>query len=110
MITINNKKYAANKAQFIDYSCVGYYKKLKNGVRLYDHNKEAFAFIFDNGRSDRGVVSCRKHGNGYRYQYCTMTIDEKILGFNDGLRYCDSVALADRVLNELYPDKYAVYF
>lgn len=110
MITINGKNYAANKTEFVKNSCDGYYKKLKNGVRLYDQQKTAFVFIFDNGRSDRGIVSCCKHGNGYRYSYSLSSIDEKRLGFANGLRYGDSVDLAEKVLNELYPDKYKVYF
>ncbi|AGG57885.1 hypothetical protein VPBG_00113 [Vibrio phage helene 12B3] len=115
MITINSKKFAANKKEFTEslfskQPCNGFYKVLKNGIRLMDHQKEVFAFIFDNGFSDRGVVSCRKQDNGYRYLFSIMTMDEKKLGFNDGIGYKQNVDLAEKILNELFPNKYTTHF
>ena len=114
MITFNGKKYAANKKEFSESlftakTCSGFYKVIKNGIRLMDQQGEAFVFIFDNGRSDRGIVSCRKHGNRYRYMFDTMTVDEKTLGFEKGLGYAQNVELAEKLLNEVFPDKYKVY-
>lgn len=115
MITLNGKKYAVNKKEFAEslftkQTCSGFYKILKNGIRLSDHQGEAFAFIYDNGRSDRGIVSCRKQGNRYRYMFSTMDMDEKKLGFVDGIGYAQSVELAEKLLNEVFPDKYKAYF
>lgn len=115
MITLNGKKYAANKKEFAeslftDQTCSGFYKVVKNGVRLSDHQGEAFAFIYDKGRSDRGIVSCRKDGNRYRYLFDTMTMDEKKLGFDKGIGYAQNIELAEEILNKLFPNKYAVYF
>ena len=114
MITLNGKKYAANKKEFsesifTDQTCTGFYKVVKNGIRLMDQQGEPFAFVYDNGRSDRGIVSCRKHGKRYRYMFSTMTMDEKKLGFENGLGYVQSVELAEKLLNEVFPDKYKVY-
>lgn len=113
MITINGKNYASNKKEFntnSNQTCVGFYKVVKNGIRLSDHQGEAFAFIYDNGRSDRGIVSCRNHGKAYRYLFSTMKMDEKKLGFEHGLGYKQSVELAEKILNEVFPDKYKKYF
>lgn len=115
MIVLNGKKYAANKKEFSEslftkQTCSGFYKILKNGIRLSDHQGEAFAFIYDNGRSDRGIVSCRKQGNRYCYMFSTMTMDEKKLGFENGLGYAQNVELAEKLLNGIFPDKYEVYF
>ena len=115
MLIINDKKYAKNKKEFAeslfsDLTCSGFYKVVKNGIRLSDHQEIAFAFIFDNGRSDRGIVSCRKHGNRYRYLFSTMTIDEIKLGYKKGLGYAESIELAEKALNIVFPDKYKVYF
>ena len=114
MLIINGKKYAKNKKEFAEslfsnLTCSGFYKVVKNGVRLSDHQNSAFAFIFDNGRSDRGIVSCRKDGNRYRYMFSTMTTDEIKLGYEKGLGYAESVELSERVLNAVFPDKYKVY-
>lgn len=110
-IIINGKKYAATKKEFAEslfssLTCSGFYKKLKSGIRLADHQGNVFAFIYDNGRNNQGIVSCRKHGNGYQYMQSTMTQDEKLLGYPEGLRYKANVELAEYVLEIVFPDKY----
>lgn len=111
MVTINNRKFANSKKAFRDSlltndPCNGYYKKLKNGIRIYDQNGEAFIFVFDNWRSDRGIVSCTKKGSGYIYMYSTTTLDEKKLGFDHGISYKTGVELADKLLNKIFQNKY----
>jgi hypothetical protein len=45
MVIFDNKKYAENENEFTnslfdtDGTCVGYAKRLKNSIKLYDHNK-----------------------------------------------------------------------
>ena len=51
MITLNGKLFAANESEFIDSlfnpagSCVGYYKRNKTSVTLYNMQKEKIAVI-----------------------------------------------------------------
>lgn len=70
MITINGKKYAKNDAEFTESlfnpggTCVGYYKKLKNGIQLMTMQKELFAFMVNNSHNERFFVSAGRLENG----------------------------------------------
>lgn len=112
MITVNGKKFAKTQKEFMETlfsdagTANGFYKVLKNGVRLYNIQNEPFAFIYDNGFCNRGVVTCRKHGTGHRYLFTLIDCDCKLLGLenNPGLRVLSDIA--EDTLNKLFPDKY----
>jgi len=51
MITLNNKKFAENKEEFMDSlfqaggTCVGFAKRNKRSIKLFDHNHELIGCI-----------------------------------------------------------------
>ena len=72
MITLNNKKLAKNDKEFIDSlfhkdgTCVGYYKPLKNKVKIFNMQKELVGVITKN----RVLAKASKQDNGkYWYSY-----------------------------------------
>jgi len=97
MLTINGKKYVKNDAEFTDTlfqaggTAYGYYKKLKNGIQLFNMQKELFAFIVNNSRGEVFAVSAIKFEGKARYSFGIDSITEKLLGL-DVVRYSDKPA------------------
>ena len=87
MITINGKKYAKNDAEFIDTlfqgggTAHGFYKTGKNGIKLFDHKKNLFAFVVNNRHNEQFFVdaSIKPDGKSH-YMFGTSSLTEKILG------------------------------
>lgn len=97
MITLNNKKFAKNDEEFIDSltsinTCVGYYKRFKNCIVLYNMQKNKIGVINKNG------VLCKatKLETGH-YWYNYGTID--IIGEYDS--YMKQVEEVSEVINNL---------
>jgi len=92
MIIINNAKFAKNETEFIDSlfkgggTCVGYYKRYKKSLVLFDHNKQRIGVI------NRYGVLCkaRKLDNGkYWYSYGTIKEvgEQGFTDFDNDLKY-----------------------
>ena len=77
MITLNGKLFAANENEFIDSlfnpegSCVGYYKRNKTSVTLYNMQKEKIAVI----NKDAVLCKAQKLDNG-KWWYSFATVAE----------------------------------
>lgn len=106
MIIFNGVKFASNEKEFVnslfdsDGTCYGYYKKLKKGIRLLDHNKNIFAFIVNNGYGERFIVSASNTEKGIRYMYSTTTETDKLLGL-DKLGYRQKIEECEKILRGL---------
>ena len=54
MIVLNGKKFARNESEFVNSlfeiggTCVGYYKRTKSGVNLYDHKRNIVGCVTKN--------------------------------------------------------------
>lgn len=85
MLILAGKKYAKNDAEFVDSlfesggTCQGYYKRLKNGVQILDHQKQLRAFIVDRWADQFIVTATMKNGRAWYMNGCT-SIDEEWLG------------------------------
>lgn len=106
MINFNGVKFAKNDKEFTaslfsgGSTCYGYYKKTKRGIQLMDMSKKLFAFIVNNGRGERFIVSASRMDNGrIRYMFSTTTKDDKLLGLKE-LGYKGTVEECARILNE----------
>ena len=103
MIVFNGVKFASNEKEFVnslfdsDGTCYGYYKKLKKGIRLLDHNKNIFAFIVDNGYNERFIVNATKTDKSIRYMFSTCDNTDKILGL-DKLGYKQKIEECEKIL------------
>ena len=70
MLTFNNKKYAKNNDEFVSSLFVagstwnGFYKKTKNGIRLYDMQNKLQGFIVNNRHNERFIVSAGTDSTG----------------------------------------------
>lgn len=79
MITLNGKKFAANNNEFTlslfdkTGTCVGYYKRMKNSVKLFDMQRNMIGVI-----NKRGVLCCATKLDDGKYWYSYATI--KIIG------------------------------
>lgn len=77
MITLNGKKFALNDQEFTetlfehDGTAVGYYKPLKNKIRLYNMQRELIGVI-----TQHGVLACATKTPNGAYWYSHATIKE----------------------------------
>jgi hypothetical protein len=74
MLLFNGKKYAKNDAEFTDslfteQTCTGYYKKMRNGIKLFNIQNELIAFIVNNTAQGFFVVSASTFENKPYYSY-----------------------------------------
>lgn len=89
MFVFNGKKYALNDAEFVDTlfdadgTANGFYKRVRNGVKLYDMRHNLEAFIVANPRQGYFVVSASKHGKRELYMHGLCSLTEKWLGVQD---------------------------
>lgn len=104
MLVFNGMKYAKNDKEFTESlfqsggTCNGFYKKMRNGIRLLDMQGNIRAFIVNNKYNEQFVVSASQTDNGIRYMFSTTTQDEKWLGI-DKLGYRDTIEACKRVFN-----------
>lgn len=89
MITINGKKFAANDSEFNDSlfnkdgTCVGYYKRMKNSVKLFDMQMNLIGVINKNG-----CLCCATLIESGKYWYSLATI--KLIGEYDSfIKSCE---------------------
>ena len=99
MIIFNNKHYAKNEAEFTDSlftsggTCNGFYKRTKNGYRLFNIQNELIAFI----RCEKepmlmtATYKLLNNKNKIWYSY-TDTQTEKYLGIADLSKELEAVA------------------
>lgn len=105
MLTFNGKRFAKNDAEFTGSlfqpggTCCGYYKRLRNGIKLYDQQHQLQAFLVDNRHGERFVVTAYTFpGDGRdRFMHSTTTSTARWLGI-EGLKYGDDRALIDAAL------------
>lgn len=102
MLVLNGKKYAKNNNEFMESlfvaggTCNGFYKKTKNGVKLYDMQNNLQAFIRNDGLS----VSAFLHEGKMRYMYGMDSRTEAWLGF-DVLKYSDIYRVSKEALSTI---------
>lgn len=107
MILFNGVKFASSDKEFVNSlfdesgTCCGYYKKLKRGIKLLDHNKQIFAFIVNNGYGERFIVSATNTDKGIRYIHSTDSITDKLLGL-DKIGYKQKIQECERIIQEEY--------
>jgi len=89
MLKINGRKFAKNNSEFVntlfqkDGTAIGFYKKLKGRIMLYDMQNNLFACLVHNRHGEKFFVSASlKNGKPY-YMFALSTKDEQFLGFND---------------------------
>jgi hypothetical protein len=86
MLIFNGKKYAKNDSEFVESlfdasgTCNGYYKRLKDGVQLFNMQRELTAFIVDRTDRARFVVSAGMHDGKARYMHGLSSAAEQWLG------------------------------
>lgn len=73
MIELNGAKFAKNEQEFTESlfsskTCVGFYKKTKKTVRLYNMQKELIGLINEH----KVLCSARKVDNAYWFSFCTI--------------------------------------
>jgi len=81
MIILNGNKFAKNDKEFTSSlfmwagTCVGYYKKTKNGIQLLDMQKNVIAFIVNGIKRKESpfIVSATRTSKGIRYSYSLCT-------------------------------------
>jgi hypothetical protein len=85
MITLNGKKFAANEAEFTSSlfdkngTCVGYYKRMKNNVKLFDMQMNLIGVI-----NKHGCLCCATLLETGKYWYSFATI--KLIGEYESYR------------------------
>jgi len=85
MLELYGKTYAKNDDQMVDSlfspangrTCNGYYKKAADGLRLYDMQGKARAFIRKDGL---GPVTISETDKGLRYSFGLCSLDAEWLG------------------------------
>lgn len=106
MITFNGLRFAKTQDEFIsslferDRTCFGYYRKVKGGIKLLDHNKELFAFIVKQGHKSFIVSATQKQGKRPVYMFSTSSADDKKLGL-DRLKYSEVINACKDTLNQV---------
>lgn len=87
MYTLNGKIYAKNNDEFVSSlfkagnTCNGFYKKIKNGVKLFDIQNNLKAFVVANAHGERFIVSAGTTSSGKPfYMSSTDTQTEEWLG------------------------------
>ena len=106
MITFNGNKFAKTESEFTNSlfesggTCLGYYRKVKGGIKLLDHNKELFAFIVSRGHESFIVSATQKKGKRAVYMFSTSSIDDKKLGL-DKLAYSEVISACKDTLKQV---------
>jgi hypothetical protein len=77
----------------------GEYKIYKNGIRLYKHNGELFAYIATHDWKPF-IVSCAMQGKKPRYQFALSSLDEMYFGF-DTLSYSEQNLVIENAVNSI---------
>jgi len=93
MIKLNNKKFAENEKEFLDSlfisheTCIGYAKRLKKQVKLYDHQRKLIGCINQNG------VLCHatKHDKGHWYSYATIPEIGEYQSYQQKMEECKNI-------------------
>jgi hypothetical protein len=86
MFVFNGKKYAKNDAEFTSSlfdaggTCSGFYKRTKNGIRLFNMQREPLAFIVTN-ESRYFLVNMGEALGKLFYQYSIGDLQLNKLGF-----------------------------
>ena len=76
MIHLNGKKFAENEKEFVnsifesDGTCVGFARRYKKSVSLFDHQKNKIAVI-----NNHGVLCCATKRKDGRYWYSLATVN-----------------------------------
>jgi hypothetical protein len=95
MITLNGKKFAKNDDEFTSSlfdksgTCVGFYKRMRNSVKLFDMQKNLIGVI-----NKHGCLCCATMMESGQYWYSFATI--KLVGEYDS--YSQSVAEPKNIL------------
>jgi hypothetical protein len=91
MLIFNGRSYAKNNREFTESlfkpingrTCNGYYRKVKDGIKLFKPDWTLEAFIVDRQHEKFTVSACVLNGKP-RYMFSTCTATEKWLGL-DGM-------------------------
>ena len=89
MLTFACKTYAKNNSEFTDSlftsggTCNGFYKRVRNGIKLYTMQNKLEAFLVDNSHGERFVVTAHTTEQGDRYSFSTCSTTEKWLGIEN---------------------------
>ena len=86
MITFNGKRYAKTDKEMMDslfsgVPVVGFYKRVKDGIRLYTHQRELFAFVVIRGESTRVIVDASMQNGRPWYMHAASDATYKRIGF-----------------------------
>lgn len=109
MLNINNRIFVKSDKEFTNTlfqpvggkTASGYYKKVKNGVKLFDAQKNIFAFVVDNKFNEQFFVSATKQADGkIWYSQGLNNNDVEKLGLTE-LGYTQESKLASDVINQL---------
>ena len=87
MLIFNNKKYAKNDKEFInsvfsDQTCVGYYKKQRNGTQIFNMQRQLIAYIVANDKQGYFVVSATIDNNKPLYMFGLSSYTAEFLGLS----------------------------
>lgn len=87
MLIFNGKKYAKNDREFTDsvftdQTCVGYYKKQRNGTHIYDMQRQLVAYIVANDKQGYFVVTARTYENKPFYMRGLSSYTAEFLGLS----------------------------
>ena len=99
MLIFNGKKYAKNNDEFISSlfvagaTCNGFYKRTKNGIRLFDMQNILQGFIVNNKHNERFIVSASVHDGKVHYMFGASEALEKWLGVFGMSAYAERVAI-----------------
>jgi len=106
MITLNNKQFARNNKEFVNSlfttgsTCVGYYKPLKNQIKLMDMQFEKVGVI----TKHQVLLLATKRLEGWWYSHGTISLvgeyeyGQKIKDIKSALSHCD-IAPTNAYLN-----------
>lgn len=106
MILFNGRKFARTESQFTESlfqsggTCLGYYREVKGGIKLLDHNKDLFAFIVNKPFETFIVSATQKKGERARYMFSTSTDTDRILGI-DKLKYSEVIKTCKDTIKSL---------
>lgn len=87
MLTINGRKFAKNDNEFLGSlfdaagTCSGFYKMVRGGCRLYNMQKDLFAFVVNNKHGEQFFVSAHMFDGKPRYMHALTDKDSALLGF-----------------------------
>ena len=102
MLIFNGKKYAKNDKEFTDsvftnQTCVGYYKKQRNGTQIFDMQRQLIAYIVANDKQGYFVVSATIDNNNPRYMFGLSSYTADFLGLSLTANESDIVKTAQYI-------------